>query len=402
MRLDPRALQDICPDPANPPGANYANRHLTGSPAAVSNSSALTREDYRTVVRETSVLWFDSDSKWVLLTVILIGATVGIVTAALEIDIRRDVFSVLLIACLVGLGALVRRIRIARKVAAWVEPDGPTRVEADADHVTVTDPAGQRQVAWDEIGGVRLVKSLMLLDRPKPEAPIVIPQRAFGDHDRMVAFLSYCEDRLRDEEDAGDEGSGVDNLPSAGRQAVSLPPPVTIRLNGSEWAPIERAMRPRNSMSLAQASLVTTIGGGMIPGLLGVGWVSYAGQPLTMATWAACAWPGAVGVTFLVAVWVESQQRKAAANLAARSTAQTLSIDAEGMAKEGRDFQTRIAWSGIAAVSLIADCIVLRTTWQELHIAPRHNFADEREFLAFFSAARALHKAGRAAAKLPD
>ena len=36
----------------------------------------LTREDYRTVVRQTSVLWFDSDSKWVLLTVILIGLIV--------------------------------------------------------------------------------------------------------------------------------------------------------------------------------------------------------------------------------------------------------------------------------------------------------------------------------------
>ena len=362
----------------------------------------LTREDYRTVVRQTSVLWFDSDSKWVLLTVILIGATAGIVTAALEIDIRRDVFSVLLIACLVGLGALVRWIRIARQVAAWVEPHGPTRVEAFADHVAVTDPAGQQQFMWDEIEGVRLVKSLMLLDRPKPDAPIVIPQRAFADNDRMVAFFGYCEDRLRDEEGAGDEGSGGEDLPPAGRQAVSLPQPVTIRLDGSEWGAIEHAIRPRNSLSLVQASLATTIGGSMISGLLGVGWASYAGQPLGLATWAAFAWPGAIGLTFLAAVWVESQRRKAAANLAARSMAQTLSIDAEGIAKQGRDFQTRIAWSGIAAVSRIADCIVLRTTWQEFHVAPRRSFADEREFLAFLSAARALHKAGRAAANPPD
>lgn len=350
----------------------------------------LTQADYRAYLDHALPRWYDFSLRWIIAEVILIGFAIGWIEATYEEKVRPYVFWGLIGLCLAMSGVLAARWNRWRHLSRWREPKTDTVVEVDAEHLTITQGGSTRNEPWDNVTTAAFTETHIVLAFTPVERNLILPLHAFTDRSDMVAFFAETEDRLhRDplEEDDMDESA----IPADGK-IPDHPLTVTLTLREEDWIGVTQDMASGRQLTMDQLALLTTIVGGVISGGLAVAYASLSGEAFDALVWLAFAWPGAIALTWYGARRYEAAKTALIARSRQSPSPLTLTIDDSGLMKRGPGFELHLDWAAIARIELKGRCVVLTTPWHEMHIVPKHGFAQEEDFWRFVEGASAWQR----------
>lgn len=311
----------------------------------------------------------------------------GAWNVAESLELSRPLVALCVIAAAAIALALARAARWLRDtvaIARWTPPAGPTRVDVFGDHVAVHDDGGARFVAWEFVRETRDAGTHAMI-MPATGDAIVIPLRAFENRADMAAFCRF-RDAKPGIDDADDDRAPP---PAALTASISLLP--------ADNAEISARMASGRSFGLGVGALLTTICGGLASGGAGFAMAPALGLDDGLATWLACAWPGAILLTWLGARRMEAALAREWPADDPRRQPREFTIDAFGLTTRGENFETRIAWVGIEHIRDADGFLLFVTRWKEVYAAPARCFADANAYQAFVDGARTWRHAARKA-----
>ncbi|OYU48179.1 MAG: hypothetical protein CFE31_10985 [Rhizobiales bacterium PAR1] len=360
----------------------------------------LTRADYRGYLDHALPRWYELSLGWVMAVVILTGFAIGWIEAAYEEKVTPYVFWGLIALCLAASGVLAARWSLWRQLSRWREPKTDTVVEVGDDYLTITREGTRHNEQWENVTAVALTETHIVIGLTPTESNLILPLRAFSDRADMVAFFAQTEDRLHREPSEDEDDMDESAIPADGKTPDH---PLTIRLIllEDDWIGVTKDMASGRQLTMDQLALLTTIIGGVISGGLAVAYTSLTGAAFDGPIWLAFAWPGAIALTWYGARRYEAAKQALITKSRQSPSPLTLTIDDTGLTKRGPGFDLHLDWAVIARIELKGACVVLTTHWHEIHIIPKHCFAQEEGFWRFVEGASAWQRQAQSGTSKP-
>lgn len=361
-------------------------------------SYTLTKDDYDALLKRI-------DNRPVSLSLIAaIAILAGLGWSAFQPDISGELALLPVIAAtaavLYACAHLWRRVRRAQRLARWTPPAAPVEIEAFADRLIVNDNGSARIFAWDELAAVSSDESRVYLTKSRDDA-VIIPLRAFGSSKDMRDFALLCDGLMRNAGDASAQTS--DSAPAATpAPAFALPSTgtgqsmgVDVTLTQDDARHVEEALRRTGAdapVRLSVAALTMGLAGAAIFGP--PVWLVATGAPeIRLLAGAIAALAGSILLTFLGARRIESARAAPWPADDPRRSPRRFEIDEAGLVSRGAEFETRVAWAGVASIRETEQHVLFITRWKEIYAVPIRCFSTTDEGRAFANKARAYKAA---------
>jgi hypothetical protein len=364
----------------------------------------LTRADYEALLKRF-------DDRPVSLSLIVAAAIfAGLGWGALDPDLYGELALLPVIAAAAavfyGLAQLWRRVRRARRLARWTQPEQPLEVSVYPYHLSVREDGRTRNYAWDDIFAITFDEDRVFLTKSRDDV-VIVPLCAFESRKAMRDFVLQCEDLMREADERG--GQTSDCSPVAAQSSVSTQPhasalpalaadardAVDVTLTAEDTRNVEAGLRPTGvaaPVPLSIAALTMGIAGAMIFG--GPVWLIATGSSdAKLLAGSVAALLGALLLTFLGARRIESARAAQWPADDPRRMARRFEIDEAGFVTRGAEFETRIAWVGVESIRETEQHILFITRWKEVYAVPKRCFPNADAGLAFVLKARAYKTA---------
>lgn len=337
---------------------------------------SLGRDDVAALVRLRHGGPFEIGLKWFIACAVAAGMAQALLEEFFGAAWAIGQFGAVLIAvALLGLVATWRLWRGRRAAANWPLPARST-VEIWRDHLAATEDGRVRFIAWKTVLAAIYDRRRVILTLDPIEGSVILPRSAFGSDGDLAAFVEFAEARLR-------EGDGEQ------AEEAGAPPDAPLSVETIITADDVRRVRKHAAgaaMSYAKAlGLAALIGAALVGGVASLGARLLGAQDSFSCVWLWGALAGAAGGAVFVGLRLDAAQRRHDGEWT--TSAARLTIDADGLAREGDGALSRFAWRRIARIEATADDLLF---WidREMIVAPRRSFASQDSFEAFEQAAR--------------
>lgn len=289
----------------------------------------------------------------------------------------------LVIGTAAALGFLLAKLcRLALdwlKIRRKILPTQPLIVEEFADHLAVIEGETRTAYPWDKFARIHLGKEHVFL-ATSPRDCVILPLRAFRDREDMAQFSQLAEARGEDPRQNAVDDDEVTYVPPTEPLTISFTSKAQDTVDTSKITRVEH-------MGLPKAALFTTILGGIITGGLSSFWAHDGEWDLKL--WAATAWPGAILLTWIGALRINSQWNNVWRPQDHVATSRDFTISAEGLHIHSDTFDTHLKWDGIVDVIDGETHVLFTTLWREVFAVPKTAFTVNPTSFAFYLAASA-------------